>query len=233
MLGVRDDLARLLHVGGVLHEAERHHVDAERQAEREIVDVLQRDRRGRQLDARRVDALVPPSTPPSTTVVTISVPSVDFDAQLDRAVRQQQVDRRGARRARGRRTSSRCARPCRESRRWRCAARRPAVSMNRTAAFDRAGADLRSAEILQNRDLAFGALRGRADACERRRVRLVRAVRKIEADDVGAGGNERVEHGVGVRRRTDRRDDLGLTHVESISLWARLFPTPSSATSPD
>ena len=44
---------------------------------------------------------------------------------------------------------------------------------------------------------------------------------------------ERVEHGIGVGRRPDRRDDLGLAHVESISLWARSFRTPWSATSPD
>ena len=47
------------------------------------------------------------------------------------------------------------------------------------------------------------------------RVRLVRAVREIQADDVDAGGDQRVEHRVGVAGRPDRGDDLGVPHVES------------------
>ena len=74
------------------------------------------------------------------------------------------------------------------------------------------------------------AFRGASHARKRRGMGGVSAVRKIEPDDVDAGGNERIENGVGIGSRTDRRDDLGLPHVESISLWARLFPIPLSAT---
>ena len=52
---------------------------------------------------------------------------------------------------------------------------------------------------------------------------------EIQPDDVGAGGDDRVEHRVRIGRRADGGDDFRVPHVESFSLWARLFPTPSSA----
>src|SRR5207249_8061929 len=80
------------------------------------------------------------------------------------------------------------------------------------AAFDRADANLRPAEILEDRDRAAGALRGGADARIGRRVRLLRAVREVEPEDVGTGGDQRVEHAVGVARGPDGGDDLRVPH---------------------
>ena len=56
--GVSHQLTRLSDVCRGLHEAERHHVHAERQPERQVVDVLRCDRRCRQADAGSVDPLV-------------------------------------------------------------------------------------------------------------------------------------------------------------------------------
>ena len=56
--GVADQPPRLFEVRGVLDEADRHHVDAQRKAERQVHDVLGRDRRRRQCDAGRIDPLV-------------------------------------------------------------------------------------------------------------------------------------------------------------------------------
>ena len=83
----------------------------------------------------------------------------------------------------------------------------------RPPALELAGANLRPAEILENRHLAARALGRRPHPRERRAMRLVRAVREIQTEDVGAGGDERVEDGVGVARRADGRDDLGVSHV--------------------
>ena len=47
-----------LDVGGRLHEAERHQIDAERQPERQVLGVLEGQRTRRQRHVRRVDALV-------------------------------------------------------------------------------------------------------------------------------------------------------------------------------
>jgi hypothetical protein len=107
------------------------------------------------------------------------------------------------------------------------------LQVNRPAALDRTGANFRTAEVLQDGDFTFCTFRSFTHARVRRRVRLVGAMGKVEADDVHTGGNQRVKHGVAVGSRPDRRDDLSLSHVESVSLWARLFLMPSSGTSPD
>ena len=59
--------------------------------------------------------------------------------------------------------------------------------LQRPSSFERTGPDFRAAEILKDRDLAFRARRRGADAAKCRRLRLVSAVRKIEAEDVSPG----------------------------------------------
>src|SRR5216684_602566 len=100
------------------------------------------------------------------------------------------------------------------------------LQVNRTATLDRSGPNFGTAQILKDGNLALGAFRGASHARVGGGVGFVGAVRKVEPDDIDAGGNERIENRVGIGGRTDRRDDLGLPHVESISLWARLFPIP-------
>ena len=95
-------------------------------------------------------------------------------------------------------------------------AARPASSLSGLPAFEPPGPDLRAAEILQDRHLAAGARRPPRARARTSPLRLVRAVRKIQAEDVGAGGDQRVEHGVGVARRADGRDDLRVAH------WSRI-----------
>ena len=130
------------------------------------------------------------------------------------------------------------ARECRQHRRQsarfaeeiarRDAERLPGLDVQRPAFFERARPDFRAAEILQNRHFAMGA-RGRgADTTKRRRQRLVSAVRKVEAEDVGAGGDQGVDHRVGIAGGPDGCDDLGVSHVESLSLWDKLSRTPSN-----
>ena len=107
--------------------------------------------------------------------------------------------------------------PAERSRRSRSAASRPASSaIGRPPSSRpvRIFGPPRSCRIATSRPARAAPPRARARtsrACD-----LVRAVREVEPDDVGAGGDERVEHGVGVGGGTDRRDDLRLAHVESI-----------------
>ena len=57
-------------------------------------------------------------------------------------------------------------------------------------------------------------------------MRLVRAVREIQPEDVGAGRDERVEHRVGVARGPDGGDDLGwrvmvvIVRRSSVGSWS-------------
>ncbi len=67
----------------------------------------------------------------------------------------------------------------------------------------------RSWRIATSRPARAAAARMRANVA---RLRLVRAVREVQAEDVGAGRDERVEHRVGVAGRPDGRDDLRVTH---------------------
>ena len=84
-------LARLPEVRLGLHEADRDHVDAERQPEPQIVGVLRRDRRRGQLDSRRIDPLVLADLA-SFNHSRLNLPAVGgVDAQLDEPIGQQQA----------------------------------------------------------------------------------------------------------------------------------------------
>ena len=92
-----------------------------------------------------------------------------------------------------------------------------------------AGADLRPGQVLQDGDVPAGPGRGVADAGDDGAVLLVRAVREIEAEDVGARGDERVERALGGTGRPDGGDDLGESAhegssraVNPIAGWPRL-----------
>ena len=180
----------------------------------QIVDVLRRDRRRRQRHARRVDALVL-AEHAALDDRRLNLGAVGrLDAQLDRGRRRAAADRRDARSARGRRTWSRC-RPGLADEIAGGDAQRVARRVSREAACRlRAGRCGSSGR----RDPAGSRLRGRAragrgaHARERRALRLVRAVREIEPEDVGAGGDERVEHRVGIAGGADRGDDLRVPH---------------------
>src|SRR5262249_38885536 len=88
---------------------------------------------------------------------------------------------------------------------------------NRPSAFERSGADLGTAEVLEHPDLTPGTVRRRADASERRRLRLVGAMGKIETEDISAGANQRIEHVVRIGGRSYSRDDLGVPHQELVA----------------
>ena len=210
--GVVHDPPRLLHVGGRLHEAERHHVDAEREAELEILDVLRRHRRGRQRHSRRIDPFVLAdfSAFDDGRLNLLAVGRVD--AQLDASVGQQQpvVGTHALRETfeRGEQPSG-SADAVAGGDGDRLARR----EHDRLAAGESTGADLRAAKILENRDLAAGAAGRGPDSRERRRLRLVSTVREVQAEDVGAGGDERVEGRLGVAGRPDGGDDLRVAHL--------------------
>src|SRR5262249_11112446 len=189
-------------IGGGLYEADGDHVDAERQAEAQVVGVLRRDARDRQRHAGRRDALVLANRA-AFDDDRVNVPAVDAaDAQLDAAVVEQQpiawtdaVRETRERRGQPARLAGRVVDRDRE--------RLAGLDDDGLAAFDGADADFRSAEILQDRDFTAGPLRRGADARERCRVRLLRAVREVETEDVGAGRDQRVEHAVGLARGPD------------------------------
>src|SRR5439155_24422335 len=82
-----------------------------------------------------------------------------------------------------------------------------------TFAFECAGPNLRTAKVLQHCDLAARPGSRRADTAKRRAVRFVGAVREVQPEDVGAAGDQRVEHVVGIADRADGRDNFGVTHL--------------------
>src|SRR5262249_27889938 len=98
--------------------------------------------------------------------------------------------------------------------------------MQRAGTFQHAGPNLRTAQILQDGHLAVRALRRAADPGEGRSVRLLCAVREVEAEDVSAGGDQRVEHRVGIAGGTDRRNDLRVPHVQSAFIMGQIVPDP-------
>ena len=91
-VGVRraHDPPRRVAVVGRLHEAQRHEVDAERQAELQVLFVLRRHRRRRQFDAGRVDALVLPELAAVDDLGHELAVAALAHAQLDLAVVEQQ-----------------------------------------------------------------------------------------------------------------------------------------------
>ena len=216
-------LPRLSQIRLRLHEADCDHVDAERQAEAQIVGVLRRDGRHRQRHAGRRDAFVlADGAAFDDDGVNLLAVGAD-DPELDEPVGEEQsIAGTDILREAG----ERCRQPARFA--WRIARRNhqlvARLDDDRLAAFDRAGADFRPAEILKDRHDSPRALCRGADAREGCRLRLLRAVREVEAEDVGAGGDQRVEHAVGLARRPDGGDDLRVPHesgfrVQGSGFW--------------
>src|SRR5204863_7162881 len=75
-----------------------------------------------------------------------------------------------------------------------------------------ARADLRAAQILHYGNGTARLFRRRADARDRGAMRLVRAVREVQTEDVRAAGDQRPNHFVPVARGPDSRHQLGMTH---------------------
>ena len=86
------------------------------------------------------------------------------------------------------------------------------LQRNRRATNERPGPDLGTAQVLHDRDVAARLPRHFADPPERFRVGLVRPVREVEAEDVHARRDQRVEDLGAVAGRTNGGDDLRLTH---------------------
>ena len=213
-----------------LHEAERDHVDAAREAEAQIGVVLRRQPAGRQRHARRIDALVLAQrrrrARPSSR---ISTPSVPLDAQLDAAVVEQQPVAAVDTLARQRRVGGGHARRARR----RVAgddvelARRGAARSAAPPASGRCGSSGRS-DPAGSPTIAAGAASPRR-GCARwsRRVRLVRAVREVQAEHVHAGGISASSTSRRLAGRADRRDDPGVAHVR-VPAYNRFRHAPDS-----
>ena len=77
-----------------------------------------------------------------------------------------------------------------------------------------AGPDLRTAEILHQRDASSRSIGGGANAFNGGSVRLVRAVRKIQAEDVGPGLDQLADGFIAVARRSNGRNDLCLSQLK-------------------
>jgi hypothetical protein len=194
-----------------LHEAQRHVIDAVPRTELKIRDVLVSEPGRRQFDAWGVDALV---LAEDATIHDRRSQLMRIDVvnpQLDPAVVEQQ---RAASRHRFRQI-----RICR-----RDSARLSGLVANhdpkpvaagqsdRLAVRERAGANLRSAQILQQRHDPAGVVRGLANARHHLAVTVARAVRKIETEDVDVSRQQCFDHRGAVRRGAKRRDDLCPAH---------------------
>ena len=201
---------------GRLHEAERDQVDAEREPELQIALIFLGDVRS-QRHMRRVDALV------LAELAAVDHARVDLvrrrrlDLELHLAVVQQQaiallhLERQLAI---GRRHAAGLADLVADGDDQRVAF----LERNRLAAFQPAGADLRAAQVLQNRHVAVGAPGGGANAIEHAGVIRLRAMREVQAHDVDAGRDQRVEDGRIGRCRSDGRNDLRVPHPPKLML---------------
>ena len=83
--------------------------------------------------------------------------------------------------------------------------------LERLAADEAAGPNLRAAQVLQDGHLAAGPLAAsriwwNSAACS------LRAVREVQAEDVHPGSDQRVEHGGLAAGGAEGGDDLGVAH---------------------
>ena len=88
----------------------------------------------------------------------------------------------------------------------------------RRAAAQRAGPDLRSTEILHQRDRPARARSRRSNAFDDGGVRVVRAVGEVQSKHIRARIDERPYRLVGVARGPQRRDDFGVAHAKECEL---------------
>ena len=72
-----------------------------------------------------------------------------------------------------------------------------------------ADAELRAGQVAEDRHLAAERGGRLADRLDRLRVFVGAGVGEVEAEDVGAGGDQLLEHAEVPRGRADRGDDLG------------------------
>jgi hypothetical protein len=82
--------------------------------------------------------------------------------------------------------------------------------------LQRASPDLRTAEILHQRDASSRPIGGGANAFNGGSVRLVRAVRKIQAENIGPGLDQLADGVVAVARRSNGRNDLCLSQLKKV-----------------
>src|SRR4029078_542733 len=94
-----------------------------------------------------------------------------------------------------------------------------ALDRQSTAGFDAKGfghrprADLRTAQILQNRDVAAHLARDRANQRAGGNVIVGIAVGEVETERISASGNQGLDGGRIVRGGADRSKNAGATHV--------------------
>src|SRR6185369_17724242 len=86
------------------------------------------------------------------------------------------------------------------------------VDARAAAPAERPEADLRTLQVLEDRDRPAPARLALADAVHDLRVLLVRAVGKIQARDVEAGRHQAIQLLGAAARGADRADDLGAPH---------------------
>ena len=164
--------------------------------------------------------LCPPSAPPWTTTTSRPAAGSSNDLELDAPVVEQQAIarlRRSHELGVGSEDAARLARRVARADDERLAL----FQRQRPIAGERAGADLRSAQILHDADMPAGVRGNLADVGEGLGMGLVRAVREVEPEHIDAGGHERVEHVAASARRTDGGDDFGVAHFEGVQEGSR------------
>ena len=86
---------------------------------------------------------------------------------------------------------------------------RRALRQHHRAAFELPDAKLRALQIDQDADRPLAFVLDRADGRHQLAHAVMRRVAHIDAEDVGAGAEQRGDHGTLGRRRAERGDDLG------------------------
>ena len=90
---------------------------------------------------------------------------------------------------------------------------------------DRADPELRAGQVAEDRHLAAERLGGLADRLDRLRVFVGAGVGEVEAEDVGAGRDQLLEHAEVPGRRADGGDDLGAPVEVGAGLGVRIATT--------
>ena len=83
-----------------------------------------------------------------------------------------------------------------------------------TVAGNRADADFRSGQVLQDRNLAAKLAFEMADFADHTAVKSVIAVAKVEPRDVHAGADETLDNLIGCACGADGANDFSATHFE-------------------
>jgi hypothetical protein len=95
------------------------------------------------------------------------------------------------------------------------------VKIDGFSSHERPRANLRTAQVLQNRDASLRLACRLPNTLHERAVAVARSVREVQAEDIDAGRDELAKRRVTAARGPERRHDLRMPHVLSLQYELR------------